>query len=80
MNSGIFFQKKRERDLAKLPSASEVDDAGSEGLEIGFVGRGFPEQTTPHGNSGTHSEREGRRRYWGQRVRRREGVDMMHCW
>jgi hypothetical protein len=47
-------------DLAKLASASDrVDDAGSEGLEIGFVGRGFLDQTTLHGNSATQPKEFG---------------------
>ena len=54
----------------KLSSTSELDDAGGEWLEIGFVRRGFGDETTPCGNRG-----RGTYRY---RVREREGVDLMH--
>jgi hypothetical protein len=66
MNFRILIQRVRVRerekeiDLAKLASASDqVDDAGSEGLEIGFVGRGFLDQTTLHGNSATQPKEFG---------------------
>jgi hypothetical protein len=47
--------KKREKNLVELSSASELDDARGEWLEIGFVRRrGFSDQTTACGKRGTY--------------------------
>lgn len=54
----------------KLSSASELDDAGGESLEIGISRRGGADSTTSHRIIGTNGDRgrDGLHRLWGKRA------------